>query len=63
VSAAFTFLGICLVTASPVLLAILAALLLPQHFMILAEEHACERRYGDSYVQYTKRVPRYFGVL
>lgn len=30
------------------------------HYRILAEEAACMLKYGDSYLEYKKRVPRYF---
>ena len=59
VSTAFVFLGICLVTTNVVLLAILVAMSIPQHFMILAEERACARRFQDSYRRYAESVPRY----
>jgi protein-S-isoprenylcysteine O-methyltransferase Ste14 len=62
VSNALVFLGLCLVTANPVLLALLVALLIPQHFMILAEERACVRQYEASYLHYAKTIPRYLAL-
>ena len=56
-------LGICLVTANAVLFGILVMLLVLQHFMILAEERACQRKYGATYVQYARTVPRYLGCI
>jgi protein-S-isoprenylcysteine O-methyltransferase Ste14 len=63
VSAGLVFLGICLATANPVLFGILAVLLVLQHFMILAEERACQRRYGAHYAQYAGKVPRYLAMF
>jgi protein-S-isoprenylcysteine O-methyltransferase Ste14 len=45
-----------------VLLLLLASRVL-QHFSIVAEEEACLRAYGESYQEYLQRVPRYFVVL
>lgn len=61
VSAALVFLGTCLATSSLVLTGIVVALLVFQHFMILAEERVCEGRYGAAYVVYAQRTPRYLG--
>jgi protein-S-isoprenylcysteine O-methyltransferase Ste14 len=33
------------------------------HIQILDEEEACIEKYGDSYREYTKRIPRYFLFL
>jgi protein-S-isoprenylcysteine O-methyltransferase Ste14 len=63
VSAACMFLGICLATSSLILGGIFVVLLVLQHFMILAEERACARKYGESYVAYARQVPRYLGWL
>ena len=63
VSAGLALLGICLVTANAVLFGILVMLLVLQHFMILAEERACQRKYGATYVQYARTVPRYLGCI
>ena len=55
-----SFLGICIVIGSwlALLIQIISSLFL--HSRILAEEEACLERYGDSYRDYMKRVPRYF---
>jgi len=55
-----SFLGICIAIGSwlALLIQIISSLFL--HFRILAEEKACLERYGDSYRDYMKRVPRYF---
>jgi protein-S-isoprenylcysteine O-methyltransferase Ste14 len=62
-SAACVFLGICLATGSLVLCGIFVVLLVLQHFMILAEERACTRKYGESYMVYARRVPRYLAWI
>jgi len=59
VSASLLFLGVCMSTGSLLLSAILAVLLVLQHAMILAEERACTRKYGEPYIGYARRVPRY----
>jgi protein-S-isoprenylcysteine O-methyltransferase Ste14 len=61
ISAACVFLGICLATSSLVLFGIFIVLLVLQHFMVLAEERACTRKYGEPYVAYARKVPRYLG--
>ena len=55
-----TFIGICIAMGSwlALLIQMLSSLFL--HVRILAEEKACLERYGDSYRDYMKRVPRYF---
>jgi protein-S-isoprenylcysteine O-methyltransferase Ste14 len=61
VSAALIFLGTCLATGSLILAGILAVMLVFQHFMILAEERACQEKYGAAYVAYAQRTARYLG--
>ncbi len=63
VSATLIFLSICLVTANVLLLAWLAIIVVPQHFMILAEERACLEKYGREFERYMVTVPRYLLVL
>ena len=55
-----SFLGICIAIGSWLALFIQIISSLFLHFRILAEEKACLERYGDSYRDYMKRVPRYF---
>jgi len=55
-----SFLGICIATCSWLALFIQIISSLFLHSRILAEEKACLERYGDSYRDYMKRVPRYF---
>ena len=59
VAATIVFMGICVATANIVLAAYLAIAVLPQHFMILAEERICREKYGMAFESYMKRVPRY----
>ena len=61
VSAALVFAGVCLATGSLLLAGILAILLMLQHFMILAEERACRSKYGEVYLSYSRKRPRYLG--
>jgi protein-S-isoprenylcysteine O-methyltransferase Ste14 len=60
VSAEIVFLGACVATASPLLLAVMVVLAVLQHGMILAEERACSARYPE-FATYLRRVPRYLG--
>ena len=55
-----SFLGICIAIGSWLALFIQIISSLFLHSRILAEEKACLERYGDSYRDYMKRVPRYF---
>ena len=55
-----SFLGICIAIGSWLALFIQIISSVFLHFRILAEEKACLERYGDSYRDYMKRVPRYF---
>jgi protein-S-isoprenylcysteine O-methyltransferase Ste14 len=62
VSAAIVFLGICLATANIMLVAYLVIATLLQHFMILAEERICKDKYGVTFENYSKKVPRYLFI-
>jgi len=55
-----SFLGICIAIGSWLALFLQTISSLFLHARILAEEKACLDRYGDSYRDYMKRVPRYF---
>ena len=55
-----SFLGICISIGSWLVLCIQIISSLFLHSRILAEEKVCLERYGDSYRDYMKRVPRYF---
>lgn len=62
VAATIVFLGICLSTANTMLSLYLTIAVLPQHFMILAEERICREKYGAAFEDYLKKVPRYLFV-
>lgn len=55
-----SFFGICIAIGSWLALFMLIMSKLFRHFGILGEEKACLERYGDSYKEYMKSVPRYF---
>ncbi len=57
---AVTLFGICLLIGSGLSVLILVITRTFTHFCMLAEEDACIKRYGESYKEYMKRVPRYF---
>jgi len=62
VAANIVFMGICLSTTNIALSVYLASIVLPQHFMILAEERICREKYGTAFEKYLERVPRYLFV-
>jgi len=53
------FLGCVLLTASPVLLGLVAAFQIAAHWIIRAEERWCVEQFGEEYLQYMKKVRRY----
>jgi protein-S-isoprenylcysteine O-methyltransferase Ste14 len=55
-----TFIGVCVAMGSWLALLIQMASSVLLHTRILAEEKACLERYGESYREYVKSVPRYF---
>ena len=59
VGATLVFAGICVATANLVLAGYLTVAVFPQHFMILAEERICRKKYGEVFEDYLKNVPRY----
>jgi len=59
VAATIVFMGICIATANIVLAVYLAIAVLPQHFMILAEERICREKYGAAFEKNLHQVPRY----
>lgn len=59
VSGSLVFLGLAVATWSLPIAAGLAAMLVIQHGMILAEERVCRDRYGEGFARYCERVPRY----
>jgi protein-S-isoprenylcysteine O-methyltransferase Ste14 len=59
VAATTVFIGICFATANIILSGYLMIAILLQHFMILAEERVCREKYGTTFEEYLKEVPRY----
>ncbi|MDX1798488.1 MAG: isoprenylcysteine carboxylmethyltransferase family protein [Candidatus Lokiarchaeia archaeon] len=55
-----TTLGNCLTIGSWTTLIIFILSILSGHFRILGEEKRLTEQYGDSYLEYKKKVPRYF---
>jgi protein-S-isoprenylcysteine O-methyltransferase Ste14 len=55
----FYFLGLALLTQSPVLLVILILFQIATHWIILAEEQWCLLNFGEDYINYMKKVRRY----
>ena len=55
-----TTLGNCLTIGSWTTLIIFILSILSGHFHILGEEKRLTEQYGDSYLEYKKKVPRYF---
>jgi len=62
VAATILFFSICVVSLNVILFAITVILVVLQHLMILAEERVCRLRYGRTYEEYMKKVPRYLLV-
>jgi protein-S-isoprenylcysteine O-methyltransferase Ste14 len=53
------FLGCVLLTRSVLLLAALIAFQLSAHWIILSEERWCTEKFGETYINYMKKVRRY----
>ena len=58
-SAAMIFTGISLLSGYPSLLIYLLVMFIFQHLMVLAEERICKEKFGTSYIEYMKSIPRY----
>ena len=54
------FAGMVLVMGSWINLIFLGILIICSHFSILGEEKALTEQYGELYLEYKKRIPRYF---
>ena len=54
-----TYLGITVLTKSPLLFSLVVVNQLTAHWVILAEERMCQHEFGDKYTEYMKRVRRY----
>jgi len=55
-------LGVGLLRGSGWVVAAVPAATLVEHFGVVAEERALERTFGDEWVRYRDRVPRYVGL-
>ena len=55
-----TTLGNCLVIGSWTALIIFSLSIIAGHYRILGEEKRLTEQYGDSYLEYKRKVPRYF---
>lgn len=56
------FIGASIASTSLILFVGTFIWMISQHFIIIAEEHFCLERYGDSYREYMSRIPRYIGI-
>ena len=52
--------GSTLSAQSLILMIICFISIISTHLIILGEERYCKEKYGDSYIEYMKKVPRYF---
>lgn len=59
-SISIAFIGICLSVGSLFLIFLFLFSRIFNHFHILAQEDACIKEYGDSYLNYMNKIPRYF---
>lgn len=53
-------LGVCIASASLWILIILIPFSILTHFIVLGEERYCINTYGEEYVEYKNKTPRYF---
>ncbi len=60
VSITIIFIGICLIVGSWIALIILIIGKILSHFRTIAEEQACIKQYGEKYLEYMEKIPRYF---
>lgn len=61
VAYAITWYGVVMTVGSGLLLIIHTAEVILCHFGVLEEEKDCEEQYGQSYLDFKNRIPRYFG--
>ena len=59
---AIVLLGASIASASWLMISLIVLWLIPQHFIILAEERHCLEKYGNAYREYMDRTPRYMGI-
>lgn len=55
-----TICGMGIAGASWLIIFLICLYMILNHFTILSEEKSCTEKYGESYLRYTKSVPRYF---
>ena len=53
------FVGMALLTQSPLLLGIVLIFQFSAHWIVLAEERWCLEKFGDAYTRYKNQVRRY----
>lgn len=56
------FLGVAVAGTSWLMALFVIMYAIPQHLVILREEHLCLEKYGDTYREYMNRTSRYIGI-
>jgi protein-S-isoprenylcysteine O-methyltransferase Ste14 len=56
------FIGVGIATASWLFLLLSAILMVVSHFLVITEESATAKKFGDAYRDYLKRTPRWIGI-
>lgn len=59
VSSAICWIGMALLFQSVIIFVTTALYMILSHWIVLEEENFCQEKYGQSYLDYKKRVPRY----
>jgi protein-S-isoprenylcysteine O-methyltransferase Ste14 len=54
------FIGMALIIGSGIVLVLITVSKTFSHYNLIAQEEACIKQYGESYLDYMKQVPRYF---
>ena len=57
------FLGMALVISSWLNIILLSISIITSHFSILGEEYSLEQQYGESYLEFKNKIPRYMWKL
>ena len=52
--------GVCIASASLWLLIVIVPFAIYNHLVVLGEERYCEQAYGQEYLKYKRKTPRYF---
>ena len=52
--------GVCVASASLWLLIVIVPFAIYNHLVVLGEERYCEQTYGQEYLKYKRKTPRYF---